>query len=281
MNFDPYTLSYQDACAYIEYITSFTASANTVKNKISQVRVHLSLVDVTSDVWSHPRVIRAVDAVERDKQCVPRSKDPLPPSVFRDILDHLVSGAQGNIVRAALLVLYYGALRQSELFPRTVSQWDPTKHPMRKDLVFSEQACTIYVKFGKNMQKAGQHRLIELSAVQDHRLCPVQALRRMVTDIPSQSDNSPLFMFPISYKPVPASYVSKEYHAALALLQVPDAKRRFSLHSLRKAAATNAFSSGCSELSIKRYGGWSSSAYTSYIETSNRSVNQSLISAII
>lgn len=131
------------------------------------------------------------------------------------------------------------------------------------------------------MQKAGQHRVIDLSAVDDQHLCPVTALRQIVSDIPAESDCAPLFMFPTTQRPVPSSFITKQYHLALSQLQVPNAKKRFSLHSLRKAAATNAFSSGCSELSIKRYGGWSSIAYTSYITTSNRSVNQSLISAIL
>lgn len=235
---------------------------------------------MNAEILSHPRVLQSVDAMERDKDHTPRIKDPLPPSVFRDILDYLTNDIYGNIVRASILVLYYGALRQSELLPTSVSQWNPSKHPMRKDLVFSDHSCVLYVKHGKNMQKAGQHRVIELSATQDRSLCPVLALRTM-SDIPTQNNTSPLFVFPDTYNPVPASYINRQYQSALTHLGVPDAKRHFSLHSLRKAAATNAYSGGCSELSIKRYGGWSSSAYTIYIKTSNRSVNQSLITAII
>lgn len=277
MDIDPYNLRFQDVCAYIEYVTSFGASANTVKNKLSHVRVHYTLLDLDSDVLS---VVRSIDAIERDPEYEPRTKDPLPPSVFRDILGFLPHDVNGIITRAALLVLYYGALRQSELLPISVSKWDAKKHPMRQDLTFSQDSCALYINHGKNMQKSGQHRIIQLASVHDERFCPVRALTAMVAQVPATHDQ-PLFVFPRTNKPVPSSYVNRQYHAALDHLQIPNAKRRFSLHSLRKAAATNAFTGGCSELSIKRYGAWSSSAYTTYIQTSNEYVNQSLISAIL
>lgn len=273
----PYRAGYQDVCAFLEYLARFIPAPSTIKNKLSHIRTHMALVEESAQVLSHPRVHRAIDAMERDKEYVPRTKDPIPSNILAFIIHKLDISPMSNIMRSILLTMYYGALRQSELLPNSTTTWSHKKHPTRADVMIEDGVCSVFVKFGKNMQKIGQNRMVRMASAEDPALCPVAAMKRVYSDTPTRSPSDPLYMFPNSRKPVPVTYARKEFTRLLSLAGFQHLLPHLSLHSLRKAAATNAFAGGCSELSIKRYGAWSSDAYASYIKTSDASVNQQLI----
>lgn len=206
LHIQPYDVSYQDLCVFIEYIAQHTPAPATVRNKISSLRVHFNLMDMNLSALNHPRVLRALEALERDKDYVPRIKQPIEPAVFYHILSNIPYSDYGYIFRAAILTLYYGALRQSELLPRSASTWDPCTQPTRGDCTFSEVGCNILIKKGKNMQKSGQYRVVTLQYTRDVACCPVRALLRTLQIAPTVSKHDPLLMFPRSRRPVPASY---------------------------------------------------------------------------
>lgn len=280
MRIPTYQPRYQDICVFIEYLVKHTPAPSTIKNKLSHVRTHFTLMELPTDVFSHPRVHRAVDALERDKTYVPRVKRPLAPHILAQILYALSFDPLSNILRSVFLSIYYGAMRQSELLPPSVNKWSPCNQPTRGDVTLEEQHCIIYVKKAKNLQKAGQSRNIVLAAVEDGALCPVRAFERVFQDTPTRTFKDPLYMFPDTRLPIPVTYVKTQLDRLLIHTGNSDSLPYITLHSLRKAAATNAYTQGCDELSIKRYGAWSSDAYATYITTSNANVNQHLITSL-
>lgn len=280
LGLDPFLPSHHDACMYIEYLVANGSAPATVRNKVSQVRTFLKLSESDSHGFNHFRVIRALESVDRDKSHTPRIKNALDPDVLISIIYNIPRDELGMVVRLAMLIIYYGALRQSELLPRTSASWSGLTQPTRGDCSIQHDRCIITIKTGKNLQKYDQSRTLDLGLSADPILCPVHTLREVVRLTPTLSSADPLLMIPGTRKALPASLVLKYLHAALTRLGFANLVPVTSLHSLRKAAATHAFSAGCTEQSIKNYGGWSSSAYTTYIETSNQAVNKSLIQSL-
>lgn len=164
--------------------------------------------------------------------------------------------------------------------PATSGAWDPQIQPTRADCSFSPHQCVINIKTGKNMKLAGQSRTITLLPADKLYCCPVRAMSRVLTDTPTISPRDPILMFPDNRAPVPCSFIIKQIHLYLKQFGHVHLIPKISLHSLRKSVATNAFVDGCSQLSIKNFGGWSSDAYTTYIRTQNRKVTNSLISSV-
>lgn len=185
----------------------------------------------------------------------------------------------GTVLRSSLLCLYYGALRQSKLLPKTTAYWDPLIQPTRGDCILNFDKCTFYIKKAKNMQLAGQGRTVELFRAENSYACPVRAMFNLFLDTPTISPQDPLIMFPDTRAPVPCSFVIGQLHKYLIDLGYANIVPKTSLHSLRKSAATNAFAEGCPELTIRNYGGWSSDR--TYIQTQNNQVSSSLISPIM
>lgn len=280
LGLDPLLPSYHDACMYIEYLAAHGAAPPTIRNKVSQVRTFLKLSDVDTGSFHHYRVIRSLESVDRDKSHVPRVKHALDSDVLISILYTLPRDDLGLTIRLSLLIIYYGALRQSELLPRSSGLWDPDIQPTRGDCTLLADRCVITIKTAKNMQKYGQSRKLNLGLAADPILCPVYTLREVFNKTPTRSDRDPLIMIPGSRKALPSSLATKQLHATMRRLGLSNIVPVTSLHSLRKVAATHAYTAGCSEHSIKNYGGWSSSAYATYIETSNQRVNQTLINSL-
>lgn len=280
MSIDPYHARFQDICGYIEYLASHGDAPGTVVNKISHIRVHYQLTGCGNQVLDHPRVARAIDGIKRNKSHIPNVKVPIEPDNFISIISALPETTQGTVMKGILLVLYYGALRQSELVPRTVKAWNPRIQPTRGDCEISPQCFKLVIKTAKNMQLAGQSRTILMHKSHNHNICPVVTMSRIFSETPTHTLRDPLFMFPDTREPVPSSKVLSVLHQAMHELGLDHLIPTISLHSIRKSAATNAFAQGCPEMSIRNYGGWSSSAYQSYIRTSNSVVNASLIKSI-
>lgn len=279
MQLQPYHLCYQDVCAYVEYLASHAGSPSTIKNKLSSVRVHMGLLEVSRGPFLHPRVNRAIDAIEREKSRAPRPKQPLPPMEFKSVLHAIPTDYLGNVLRASLLVLYYGALRQSELLPRTVRLWSSSVQPTRSDCHLSLNQCSIHINYAKNLQRYDQSRNAVMEVASDPALCPVRALHVVLRNSPCQAPTDPIFVFSDG-QPVPSSFVLKQLHIIMRRCGYHDLISQTSLHSIRKAAATNAHDQGCSQLSIQNYGAWQSDAYRSYIRTKNMAVNRSLIQSL-
>lgn len=280
MRVDPYNASFQDICGYIEYLASHGDAPGTVVNKVSQIRVHYQLVGCSNNSIDHPRVARAIDGIKLNKEFVPNIKHPINPRHFVSIISAIPNHALGNVIKGILLVLYYGALRQSELIPRTVKSWSARTQPRRADCLLSSDKCEIFIKTAKNMQLAGQSRTVVMYKAQNADICPVIIMQRIFADTPTFNEVDPLFMFPDSRDPVPSSKVLAVLHQVMYEVGLGNLVPVTTLHRVRKSAATNAFQQGCSELSIRKYGGWSSSAYQTYIQTSNNQVNSSLIRSI-
>lgn len=152
--------------------------------------------------------------------------------------------------------------------------------PSRKDITFADDTCIIRIKKAKNLQKYGQFKDIIMQAAPNPLICPVRAIKQVLQDTPTVSDEDPIFIFPDTYRPVPASFILSELHKLLARVGLGKWISCTSLHSIRKQAVTDAFMGRCSETSRRNYGGWSSQAYQTYITTSNRHVNSTLIQSL-
>lgn len=266
-------------CTFLEYLSLHIPAPGTIRNYLSQARVHVSLVTGEMYPMSHMRITRAMQAINRNKDYVPRVKEAVPMEVLQPILIQMQGCPTKNAIRAAMLIQYYAALRPGEVTPTSKAKFKSTYHLTRGDLTFRGRNIQIIVKSGKTLQKTGDRRVITLSPADDTVLCVVKACRQMCMDTSTNHPSDPLFMFNDTREPIPTSEVRKHWKQGLTDLGLPEAT--YTLHGLRVAAATQAFQSGASELDIQKYGGWNSNVHRSYIRSANsKQVNQKLIKAL-
>ena len=175
-------------------------------------------------------------------------------------------GQIGLIMKVAILFGYYGMLRQSNLAPPSLNQFDITRHTCRGDIIMHAPGLVIIAKWSKTNQSFEQLPLIPLPAIPGSPLDPVKAYQDMISAIPAKSINDPLLMKP-SGKPVTVSVLRDAFKTMLELCGFDQVQ--YSLHSLRRTGATMCWHAGVQATDIKRHGTWNSSAFMDYIMSTN------------
>lgn len=227
----------------------------------------------------HITVNMALEALARSKEHVPRPKPPVPIDTLRAVIMTLQQNSTQRSIATAVLLMFYAGLRQSEVAPRSITTYDKTRNTSRCDVRVVEGKVHFHQKWAKNQQLNAQNRDITLLPAQSGILCPVAAVTRMLIDVPTTHPEQPLLVFKADGNPICIPYITRIWNQALKTVGAPE--HTFSLHSIRKAAATTAYQSGVPELEIQRFGGWSSHAYKIYISTkASNKVNKALISAL-
>jgi hypothetical protein len=237
---------------------------------ISLLHKHL---DVACPALSAFQVGLMARAVDRTLLSAPRPR--LPVSV--ELLHHLVQatlplGVWGLVLKCALLLAFFGFLRQSNLAPRAPSQFDPARHSRRCDILLKSTGVFIRLRWSKTLQVAQQPVFIPLPVIDNSPLCPVAAFKAMVACVPTASSKAPLLLLPTTrgqFRIVTIPMLAQEFNLIIQSLSLPP--RTYSLHSLRRGGATLAFEAGVPVDSIKGHGTWSSqSVYTYICPSTNR-----------
>ena len=276
---DPLAPKYQDLCGWIEDRAARHDKPHTIRNKLSHLRTYAGLVGVSLTPFLHPRVSRAVDALLRNKNYTHRKTPAMPLRHIREVLLALPDTRTAQAVRVALLLMYHAALRQSEVLPPSIRAMDCMKHPTRADISINRIGMTLKVKWAKNLQGYNQDKLVHLHRAKDRQFCVVAAMERHILQCPTKSPQQPLIVFPESSRPIPVTFARRTWSQALRATNLQGAA--YTLHSLRRAAATQAHLRGCSELDIQAFGGWRSNAHRVYVKkTKSRAVNKIICEAL-
>lgn len=278
MGITPTKPSNSDICAYIEFLASDSPSPRTIANQLSHVRTYLRKAYMTTSEVDHHRVNWAMTAVKRDNQYQPRIKRAFPVNDLHRMVVLLPDTPRGNLTRVAVLLMYYAALRQSEVLAPSMSNFDSRKHLTRADITFHHQEVLVHIKHAKNMQSVYETKTVCLGPAPNPLLCVVTALKKMIEATPTLATQDPCIMFPVTRKPVPIDYVRRTWKTHLEINGMDTTA--LSLHSIRKSAASAAYQQGCPELDIQRYGGWRSGAYRTYITTAQSNVNHAIVEAL-
>ena len=81
----------------------------------------------------------------------------------------------------------------SNILPHSVKNFDGTRHLLRGDLIFSQNYCTVIIKWTKTLQDRQHSRTISIPHLGDSILCPIAALQSIFQKFPAEK-NSPLFL---------------------------------------------------------------------------------------
>ncbi len=262
-------------CAFLEHLAKKHISPATIRNKVSHVRQWIKNAEGCISITFHASILKWLDAMDKSTDYVSKPKEAVPVHIVKSVISSLSQDNMGWIYRAAILLISYGGFRQSEVMPQSAEKFDHKKHLTRKDLLVHPEAVQITIKNGKNKSKFDQKRVCVFKKNDTSDYCVVFAINMLYNIQPTRYEDEPLFTFPQTNVPVPIYKLRKTWEDALKSLKYDIS--RYSLHSIRKMNATVSYHSGISEYEIKEFGGWSSSAYRSYIKTrADLSVNAAL-----
>lgn len=187
-------------------------------------------------------------------------------AVHHPLLERIVIAAaadpEGPSIVFAVVLKFMTFLRQSNLAPRNKSAFDPSRHLTRQDILCRSDALIVAIKWSKS-QQGPTATSVAAPAKPGHILCPVAAFHNMLHHAPTTCQPQPLFVF-TDGTCMPTSYMNKAWDKIMDTLGCPP--RAFTLHSLRRGAASQVYTAGAASLhQVKMHGQWASSAVMEYL----------------
>ena len=143
-------------------------------------------------------------------------------------------------LKAIILLGFFSFFRLSILVPPSASTFSKARFPTHGDMIWGAPGAHVIIKCSKSMQTSGQVHVVQLPSLQDRTICPVTALRAVVSSNPEHSDK-PLFSTSTSTgtRVMTASRVRVAFRHLISHIGLPPAE--FGFHSLRRSGACWAF----------------------------------------
>ena len=274
----PANPSVQQICVFIEFLADFLAAPGSILNYMASIRRYAADCEYNTTNWYAHRVKLALDAVTRDKSHIPVQRPPIPTQVLYSAFTYLARKPYSAMFRLIVAILYFSALRQSEVIIHAASQFDPHRHLLARDIYINKGVLHLYIKHAKNMSAHDRRRTVVLHPTGDPLTCPLILYKDMRAAAPPPLHNAPAFTYH-NGAPVLVNHVVTRLRSAIAAQGIDP--RPYTLHSLRRSATTQAYHAGHNELDLQNSAAWSSKAYKQYIYTDSQSrVNKTLIQSM-
>ncbi|KAK3261454.1 hypothetical protein CYMTET_29638 [Cymbomonas tetramitiformis] len=180
------------------------------------------------------------------------------------------STVAGRVLRAPILVGFYGLFRKDNLTAGKAHAWNARGALVREDILFSERGDTVWIRIrhSKTIQCGERYRWVPLVAVPGSDLCPVEALRVYMLATVGMRDDAQLFqmegkgkrggLVPMTRAALVVGIKSMAEKAGLD-------SSRYAGHSPRRDGATAA-QRLVDKLYIKLQGDWKSDCWERYCE---------------
>ena len=193
-------------------------------------------------------------------------RTPVHPQLLLELHSLLRPGNPFDLMWwAAALVMFFGLLRKSNLFPESTRAFDPRKQFIRSDFlqpVDGSKYMLVKVKYSKTNQFNARRSLLKLLPF-DHILSPIPAIHRAWAAVPLPAD-SPAFVASRDGCPMTgASFTS--YFKQLVSSSGRDAST-YASHSFRRGGASWALQCGVPGEVIQLLGDWKSDCYKQYLD---------------
>ena len=202
----------------------------------------------------------------------PDSKDGVPPLIVQAALEQNASMQNRIPTHFAILLMYVGFLRQSNVLPPTKAAFDASRHLTWGDITITPQGLQVRIKWSKTIQRAADAKTILLPNTVNALLSPVtvfKALQEMHPNPPAPQ--APLLTFKDG-NPITIRYMARRW--ALLIQLAGHSPQEYSLHSLRRGGAGFAYNVGGADINdVMTQGTWRSMAVRAYIKPKDGKVN--------
>ncbi|KAK3286885.1 hypothetical protein CYMTET_5601 [Cymbomonas tetramitiformis] len=245
----------------------------TIKSYLAGVRsLHLQQGVEWTPVAHRFWVAAALQGVRRQWD---RPAKPVMPITLRDLARMAefadMESITGLALWAAILVGFYGLFRKDNLTVGKSQAWNARGALVREDVLFAEAGDVVWirVRHSKTIQCGERYHWVPLVAVPGSRLCPVEALRRLMLATEGLQEEAPLFQVEGRGKRgalVPMAHAALVAGLKSLAVQVGLDPARYAGHSLRRGGATAAMRLNVEKLYIKLQGDWKSDCWERYCE---------------
>ena len=182
-------------------------------------------------------------------------KEILTINKLKQLIQTAANVPEDHVYKAIMLLVFWGFYRLSTMVPTSQAAFCPSRYPTHGDVIWGSPGAHIITKCVKNMQVSCQVQVVQLPQLSDTVICPVAALKEIVSHNSRHSDK-PLFILTASKVRAVLCWLV----AGIGLLP-----SEFGYHSFRRSGASWAFDNKIDFKHIKDHGGWCFDAIWCYL----------------
>ena len=265
-------LKYFHICWYVEYMARQGSAPASISNTISHLRTYYQLAELPLQPLHHFRVGLALKAIATTIRHVPAHREPVSPELLKTAMARYYLMQSPEATRLALILMFMGFLRQSSVAPQSVNAYDPTRHLSSEDVTLIQAGISLNIKWTKTLQASADATHIVLPPTEDRSVCPVNAYREYQALSSSTPQKGAPLLTHKDGNTLTVPFIRRQW--SYLLRQVGADPAHYSLHSLRKGAATFTYNVARADLNdVMNYGTWRSQAVRAYIKPSQGPTN--------
>ena len=250
-------------CWYLEHLADRGLASTTISNHLSALRTYFSMAGIQAATLYSRQVVNAMRAISITLRHISQPALAITPETITKVLAHITALPQPNQLRLAITWMFTGFLRQSNVAPKSVAAFDPSRHFTRGDVHLKQDSVLLNLKWSKTMQKSHSPSTILLEALPGSPLCPVEAYRQLLKAAPTYNSRQPLLQYSDG-NPMTAPHISRAWDTLLRLAGIP--RKGHTLHGLRRGGASYSYHDGGATLEdVMAHGNWASSAVRAYL----------------
>ena len=196
--------------------------------------------------------------------CSVKVKNIITVSLLKSFVKFSDHPVFGYSMKALYLTALFGFFRLATLVPNSVFEFDISRFPVVKDIVWALPGVHFVVKQLKTMQAMKVVCVVQLPILNDPLICPVIALQNLIKKLmlkPSQ----PLFSYIQNDQPIPLGAPKARYLLSEAICKCSLSPRDFGFHAFSRSGASLAFDLQVPLQNIKSHGYWRSEAVWKYL----------------
>ena len=179
--------------AFLEFLVQSGSKAHTLSSYISVLKHYFNLYNISVTALSHRKVHLFIKSVAMNSVHTPKYKATMSIHVLTQLVNLCGDLLFGKAYKACFLLAFFVFLRLSNIASVSASSFDPTRHFMRGDIIFGPPGAHVIVKWGKAMQAANKHHVVQIPLIPGSPICPVTALKQLLSS-PLLPSSSPLFL---------------------------------------------------------------------------------------
>ena len=184
--------SFQAISTFVEYLAQQQLRAQTIGNYMA-VLGHFFVVYGMNTEMLHNKLIKlAIRAVAYNAPLAFKIKGVFSIPQLKMLTNALKSFPHPEEITAICLMGFFGFYRLATLVPPNKSTFSPARYITHGDIIWGSPGVHVITKHAKNMQVSGHARVVQLPQLQDKEICPVAALKRIVSSNPDHK-NLPVF----------------------------------------------------------------------------------------
>ena len=176
----------------LEYLFQNHISPKVIRNYLLSVRLMAHQYNIPQSDTNHYAMTNYIRSIS-----INSAFRPTPRGIFDLPIRYQISRScdvlrDPILFRTIFLTSFYGFLSMSNIAPHSASQYSPSRHFLRQDLIFAHPGAHLIIKWTKTLQDHNSHHVIQLPSIQNPFLCPVRALKHLLQSRPLPP-HSPLF----------------------------------------------------------------------------------------